>query len=395
MVRAIATLPAVIGSWGHPGGGLLLSTSAHFKFNRAALLRPDLQAKPHDISEVHWHREIPRTVNMNQIGDALISLQDPPIMSMFVFNSNPAAVAPDSTKVRAGLTRDDLLLIVHEQMMTDTANLADIVLPATSQLECLDIMRSYGHLYANLCTPAIPPLGESRANIDVQNALAHAMGFTDSAFDQGAEEVIRAALDSDSPLMNGVTYERLQAEGFVHLNTSAQPWIPYGAGHDFATASGKVELYSSKAEADGYDPLPDYYHPTESLYGSPELAQRYPINLLSPAAHHFLNSTFANIEGLQKSEKEPRIWLNPDDCEQRHIVDGMKVRVWNDRGEVTLTAVVSDRVRPGVAWSPSLWWQRDSHDNANVNVLTSQRVTDMGGGSTFHTNLVQVEGLTA
>ncbi len=394
IIRAISTLPAVIGAWGHSGGGLLLSTSSHFKFNSAELWRPDLRVSPQDMSAVHWNRDTPRTINMNQIGDALLDLQDPPIMSMFVFNSNPAAVAPDSARVRKGLMRDDLFLVVHEQMMTDTANLADIVLPATSQLECLDIMRSYGHLYVNLCTPAIPPLGESRANIDVQNALAHAMGFTDSAFDQDAEAIIRAALQSDSPLMQGITYERLQMEGFVRLNTEETPWVPYKAGHDFATKSGRVELYSAAAEKDGYDPLPDYYPPAESRDGDPELASRYPINLLSPAAHHFLNSTFSNIDSLRKSEREPRIWLSPKDCEERSIEDGMSVRVWNDRGEVILAAVVSDRVKPGVAWSPSLWWHRDSPHGANVNVLTSQRVTDMGGGSTFHTNLIQVAAAT-
>ncbi len=393
MIRAIATLPAVIGAWGHHGAGLLLSTSGHFDFNRSAILRPDLQASPDQMSRVHWNRAEPRTINMNEIGTALLDLQDPPIKSMFVFNCNPAAVAPDSNKVREGLMRDDLFLVVHEQMMTDTANLADIVLPATSQMECLDLMRSYGHLYVNLCTPAIEPLGESRANIDVLNGLAHAMGFNDAAFKEDAETIIRAALNTNSPLMKGITFERLQEEGFVRLTTPEQPWVPYGPGHDFATPSGKVELYSSAAEADGYDALPDYYPPAESAEATPKLAAQYPISLLSPAAHHFLNSTFSNIASLKASEKEPRIWVNPDDCAIRGITEGTQVRVWNDRGAVTLTAVVSDRVKRGVAWSPSLWWQRDSTDGANVNSLTSQRLSDMGGGSTFHTNLVQIEPL--
>jgi anaerobic selenocysteine-containing dehydrogenase len=425
MIRAICTLPAVIGAWGKQGSGLLLSTSAHFPLNWRAVKRPDLQVDPDTQSPVKWGRRKPRAINMNEIGKALLEEADPPIRALYVYNSNPAGVAPDSNRVLAGLSREDLFTVVHEQMLTDTARYADIVLPATSQMECLDLMRAYGHLYVNLCRPAIPPLGESRANIDVLNALAKAMGYTEDAFDQTAEDIIRAALDVKSQVMEGITYEYLLEHGFAKLKMPTDPYVPYAElqanrGENpqintdyqpakqaaaltpntqhltpnthspaFRTMTGKVELYSQRAARDGYDPLPGYEPPAESREADPELAAEFPINLLTPAAHHFLNSSFANVPGLQKGEKEPRIWINPADAVARGIADGDWLRVWNRRGEVRLKAVVSENVRPGVAWSPSLWWHRDSPDNRNVNALTSARLTDMGGGSTFHTNLIQ------
>ncbi len=406
MIRAIACLPAVIGAWGKPGSGLLLSASAHFPINKTRVKRQDLLHSPDEESPVKWGRRTPRVVNMNEIGKALTELQDPPIRALYVYNSNPAAIAPNSNLVIEGLRREDLFTVVHEQMMTDTALYADIILPATSQMECLDLMASYGHLYVNLCTPAIEPLGESRANIDVLNSLAKAMGYAEPVFDETAEEIIRGALDSQSPLLEGITYEYLQEHGFAKLRTPSDPYVPYsspvqtsaehaagvaGTGLGFRTGSGKIELYSKKAERDGYDPLPTYVPPSESVEGNPGLASQYPINLLSPAAHHFLNSSFANVESLQKGEREPRIWISTADARERGVADGDWLRVFNGRGEVKLRAVVGDNVRRGVAWSPSLWWHRDSPDERNVNALTSDRLTDMGGGSTFHTNLVQIE----
>ena len=415
MIRAIVTLPAVIGAWGKPGSGMLLSTSAHFPIDWRGVKRPDLQVVPDSQSRVKWGREMPRAINMNEIGQALLQENDPPIRALYVYNSNPAAVAPDSNRVLAGLQREDLFTVVHEQMLTDTARYADIVLPATSQMECLDLMRAYGHLYVNLCQPAIAPLGEARANIDVLNTLAKAMGYTDDAFDEGAEEIIRAALKSSDPLMEGITYEYLLENGFARLRTPTQPYVPYSApihtddsggsnranaagidgSRGFRTASGKIELYSEQAQRDGYDPLPEYTPPAEGIDSDPELAAEFPVNLLTPAAHHFLNTSFANLPSLMKSEKEPRIWINPLDAEARGIIEGDMLRVWNRRGDVQLKAVVSDNVKTGVAWSPSLWWHRDSPDNRNVNALTSARLTDMGGGSTFHTNLVQFAKLAS
>lgn len=406
MIRAIACLPAVIGAWGKPGSGLLLSSSAHFPLNRRSIKRPDLVHSPDDESPVKYGRRVPRAINMNELGKALTTLSDPPVRSLFVYNSNPAAVAPNSNLVLEGLRREDLFSVVHEQMLTDTARLADIVLPATTQMECLDLMTAYGHLYVNLCQPAIAPMGEARSNIEVHNALAKAMGYTDSVFDESAEDIIRGALDTESSLMAGITYEYLVEHGFAKLRTATNPYTPFfmpvqtpaeaaagqpGKSLGFRTASGKVELYSHRAQRDGYDPLPEYTPPAESADGSPELARRYPVNLLSPAAHHFLNSTFSNLESLQKGEREPRIWVNTIDAEKRGIVDGDLLRVWNDRGDVTLRAVVGESVRRGVAWSPSLWWHRDSPNERNINALTSDTLTDMGGGSTFHTNLIQFE----
>ena len=429
MVRAIATLPAITGAWGKPGGGMLVSTSAHFPIDWRVVKRPDLQPREGEPSCRDYGRDEPRATNMNEIGRALLETQDPPIRALYVYNSNPASVAPDSNRVLAGLAREDLFTVVHEQMMTDTALHADIVLPATSQLECLDLMRAYGHLYLNLCQPAIPPLGQSRANIDVLHALARAMGYTDDAFSQSAEDIIRAALDTPHPFMEGITYEYLQEHGFARLHTPTYPYIPYaseGTGNreqgtektssltkndintrsisngqescslfpvpcspSWNTPSGKIELWSELARADGHDPLPDYAPPAESVLGDPELGREFPVNLLSPAAHHFLNSTFSNLPSLQRGEKEPRIWINPDDAQSRSIADGDWLRVWNRRGAIKLKAVVSDNVKPGVAWSPSLWWNRDSPDGRGLNALTSDRLTDMGGGSTFHSNLIQ------
>ncbi len=393
MIRAIACLPAVIGAWGKPGSGLLLSSSPHFPLNTRNIKRPDLVHSPDDESQVKWGRNVPRAINMNEIGRALLEETDPPIRSLYVYNSNPAAVAPNSNAVIKGLLREDLFTVVHEQMMSDTALYADIVLPATTQMEHMDLMRSYGQLYLNLCTPAVPPLGESKPNIEVLNMLAKAMGYMDSVFDETAEDVIRKALDTDHPYLEGITFEYLQEHGFAKLHTPSNPFVPYAqsSGMKFATASGKIELYSEAAKKDGYDPMPGYEPASESAEAHPELAEIFPINLLSPAAHHFLNSTFSNLPSLMKSEKEPRIWVNPEDAAVRGAVNDDMLHVWNHRGDVNLKAVVSENVKPGVAWSPSLWWHRDSPENRNVNMLTSDALADMGGGATFHTNLVQFE----
>lgn len=395
MVRAIACLPAVIGAWGKPASGMLLSSSAHFPLNWQALKRSDLKPAPGEPSSRDYGRDIPRATNMNEIGRALLETTDPPIRSLFVYNSNPAAVAPNSNLVLQGLARKDLFTVVHEQLMSDTARYADILLPATTQMEHLDLHISYGHLYLNLAQPAIAPLGEAKPNLEVHNALAKALGYTDDAFDQSAEAIIRAALDTDHPYLNGITYDTLREHGFAKLRTPGNPFVPFQNGQGFRTLSGKIELLSEQAARDGYDALPDYDPPAESAEADPELAAEFPVNLLSPAAHHFLNSTFSNVPSLQKGEKEPRIWINPQDAATRRIADGDWLRVWNRRGEVRLKAVVSENVKPGVAWSPSLWWHRDSPEGGNVNALTSDRLTDMGGGSTFHTNLIQFARLDA
>lgn len=396
MIRAIVCLPAVIGAWGKPGSGLLLSSSALFPLNRRAIAPPELFREPDSQSEVKWGRSVPRAINMNELGKALLEVKDPPIQSLYVYNCNPASVAPNLNLVLEGLRREDLFTVVHEQMMTDTTQYADIVLPATTQMEHLDLMRAYGHLYLNLCQPAIAPLGEARPNIEVLNALAKRMGYAEPAFDETAEDIIRAALQSEHPAMEGITYESLLEHGFAKVKLGTLSVDPQGSARvvkpTWRTASGKIELYSERAKQDGYDPLPSYEPLPESAETEPDLAAEFPINLLSPAAHHFLNSTFSNQEGLQRGEREPRIWVNPMDAEARGICDGEMVKVWNQRGKVQLKVVVSENVKPGVAWSPSLWWNKHTSDGVGINVLTSDRLTDMGGGSTFHTNLIQISG---
>lgn len=377
MVRTITCLPAIIGAWRELGGGLLLSTSAHFPLNMQAVKRPDLL------------KGNPRAVNMNQLGEALLTLNNPPIMALYVYNSNPAAVAPNSNRVIQGMLREDLFTVVHEQLWTDTTCLADIVLPATSQMEHLDLHTAYGHLYVQLNQPAIPPLGESRPNWEVLSELARRMGYDDECFRDTAEDIIRQALNSDHPYLRGITYEYLLEHGFAKLKTPSDPFAPYLHGQiTFRTPSSKIELYSERAERDGYDPLPTYT-PAEEADADP---YRYPLKLLSPAAHHFLNTSFANLERMQRGERESRIWMHPKDAEARGIRNGDWVRAYNTRGEVILRAVLSaEHVRPGTTWSPSLWWHRDSPGGRNVNALTSDRLADIGGGSTFHTCRIEVE----
>ncbi|HEY3110256.1 MAG TPA: molybdopterin oxidoreductase family protein [Chloroflexota bacterium] len=373
-VRTIACLPALVGAWRHPAGGILLSTSGSFRYNLPALERPDLI------------RGRPRTINMVRLGEALTEAE-PPVSGLFVYNSNPAAVAPNQARVLAGLCRDDLFTVVHEQVMTDTCRYADVVLPATSILEQLDVHKAYGHLYLQLSEPVIRPLGEAKPNTELFRLLARRMGFDEPCFSDSDEELVRQALTVSHPSMAGVSYERLRREGWVRIGLP-RPFAPFADG-GFRTPSGKCELYSERAARDGHDPLPRYDPPAEGP-GSP-LARRYPLQLVSAAAHHFLNSTFSHIERQRRLEGRPTIELHPSDAAARGIRDGDPVRAFNDRGEARFWARVGETVAPGVAAHSSLWWLRDSPAGRNVNALTSDRLSDMGGGATFHDNLVQVE----
>jgi molybdopterin guanine dinucleotide-containing S/N-oxide reductase-like protein len=384
-VRALACIPALTGAWRHRGGGILLSTSGAFSFNMSALERPDL---------------IPpgtRTINMSRLGEALTNRNpqdgsqafDPPIKALFVYNSNPAAVAPDGRAVIEGLKREDLFTVVHEQFYTDTTDYADIVLPATTQLEHLDIHKAYGHLYMMLNQPAIAPLGEARPNTAVFRALAARMGFTESCFADSDEDMIEQMLKTDHPAFAGLTYERLKQEHSLRLNLP-DPYLPFAQGN-FLTPSGKCEFYSAAMQRDGLDPVPNYIAPLECEASNPELFARYPVALISPPAHSFLNSTFANVPKLLKTEREPILEINAEDASRRGINNGMLVRVFNDRGEFQLRAIISDKVKAGVAVAPSIWWRKLSPDGRNVNQTTSQAITDMGGGATFYDNLVEIE----
>jgi anaerobic selenocysteine-containing dehydrogenase len=374
-VRAIACLPALIGAWRDAGGGVLLSTSGFFAFNDKAVQRPDLIAGN------------PRTINMSRLGEALTEAR-PPVRAIYVYNSNPAAVAPDQSKVIEGFKREDLFTVVHEQFQTDTADYADILLPATTQLEHRDIVKPYGHYYVVYNEPAIAPLGEAKPNWEVFRSLAERMGFEDECFSDTDEDIIRQALDSGHPTLEGITLERLKRDGWARLNLP-ETFAPFADG-GYQTPSGKCEFYSEQLEQAGLDPLPAYIPPRESPVSAPELASRYPLQLLSPPANSFLNSSFSHLKSFLKSERHPFIELNPEDATRRGVEDGETVRVWNDRGECRLIARVSNRVKPGVAVALAIWWNKLSPGRGNVNQTVSQALTDIGGGATFYDNLVEV-----
>jgi anaerobic selenocysteine-containing dehydrogenase len=374
-VRAIACLPALTGAWRHAGGGVLLSTSGMFRFNAAALERPDLT------------RGNPRIINMVQLGAALTEAR-PAVKALYVYNSNPAAVAPDQLRVTAGLKRQDLFTVVHEQFQTDTADYADILLPATTQLEHRDIVKPYGHYYLMYNEPSIPPLGEAKPNWEVFALLAEKMGFDDPCFRDTDEDIIRQALSSGTPEFDGITLDRLKAEGWARLNLP-KTFAPFAEG-GFSTPSGKCSFYSEQMKREGLDPLPAYIPPRESRESAPDLAARYPIQLLSPPAQSFLNSSFSHLPSFVRDERGPAIEISQQDARERGIATGDEVRVFNDRGECRLTAKISPRVKPGVGVAPSIWWKKLSPDGNNVNVTTSQELTDLGGGACFYDNLVQI-----
>jgi anaerobic selenocysteine-containing dehydrogenase len=376
-VRTIACLPALTGAWRHPGGGILLSTSGTFPTNAAALERPDLI------------RPGTRTINMSEIGRVLNDeTLAPPVAALFVYNSNPVAVAPDQESVRRGFAREDLFTVVHELFRTDTVDFADVVLPATTTLEMYDIHKAYGHLYLSLNRPVIAPLGESKANNDVFRLLATRMGLDHPALRESDEELARQAMDWNHPHLAGRTFEDLERAGTLRLSVP-EPYTPFAQG-GFFTASGKCELYSATLAAQGLDPLPTYVPPRESAASAPDRARRYPLAFISPPAHHFLNSTFSAQPVFVRRESEPVVILNAADAEPRGIADGAMVRTFNDRGAFLARARVSDAARPGVAVGLSIWWAKMCPGGRNANAVTGQELTDMGGGATFYDVLVDV-----
>lgn len=377
-VRAITCLPALVGAWRRLGGGALLSTSGVYDFD-ARVVRADL-APPGT-----------RTVNMNQLGEALAGeLPGPPVHALYVYNSNPAAVAPDQTKVLRGLRRNDLFTVVHEQVGTDTVDFADIVLPATTQLEHLDVHGSYGHHFVMLNSPAIAPLGESRSNNDVFRALAERLGFEADLFPDD-ETLIRELLDG-GPNVAGITLERLRDEGSVRLNLPEE-YAPFADGR-FPTPSGKCELYSERMKADGLDPLPCYTPPFEDPQTRPELARKYPLQLLSPPRPQFLNSTFAGQGHHRKAAGDPTVELSGEDAACRGLIEGQWAEVYNDRGRFLARVALSGAVRAGVAVATGLYWNKLAPGGSNANATTSTILSDMGGGATFFDNLVDVRPVT-
>jgi len=376
-VRTLACLPALVGAWRHAGGGLLLSTSGTFPVNNEALERPDL---------------VPpgtRTLNMSRIGALLTDpALAPPIKALFVYNSNPVAVAPEQESVRRGFAREDLFTVVHDLFRTDTADFADIVLPATTTLEHYDLHKAYGHLYLSLSRPAIAPEGESKPNTEVFRLLAARLGLGHPCLRDSDEEMARQALRWEHPHLQGITFERLEREGSVRLNVP-DPFAPFAQG-GFYTPSGKCELYSESMARQGLDPVPGYVPPRESVRSAPELARRYPLAFISPPAHHFLNSTFSAQPVFVRRESGPSLTIHPSDAQARGIADGQMVRTFNDRGSFLARARVSGDARPGVVVGLSVWWSKMCPGGRNANAVTSQELTDMGGGATFYDALVDV-----
>ena len=392
-VRLIAGLPALVGAWRDPAGGVLLSASGHFNLDLAGWQRPDLLAG-----------RMPRVINMSTVGDALCAAS-PPIEAMVVWNSNPVAVAPDANRVRQGFGRADLFTVVIEQFQTDTADYADWLLPATSQLEHFDLHKTYGHRWWVVNTPAIAPLGQALPNAEIFRRLAARMGLDHPALQASDMELAAQALDLDDPRMPTVMAAAAAAHpqdreaarqaalaalieaGHAKLDVPAAPFAQGG----FPTASGKVEFLSERLAAAGLDPLPDAVLPRESPATAPALAARFPLQFISPPARHFMNSTFVNIESLQRTERDPAVALHPDDAAARGLKEGDWARVFNDRGRFLARVRVSDRTRCGLAVGWGVWWPKLAPGGHNVNAVTSQALTDLGRGPTFYDCLVEVE----
>jgi len=380
-VRLIAILPCLVGAWRHRAGGLLLSSSGWFRNvrNDAGLQRPDLLGARR-----------PRTINMSTIGDDLLRETDEPladgrrfgtrIEALVVYNSNPVAVAPQSPKVARGFAREDLFTVVLEHFMTDTADLADYVLPATTQLEHLDVHTSYGHTYALINEAAIAPLGEAKPNTQIFRELAARMGFDDPCFADSDETLARMALRRDA-----VDFDVLRRDGWVKL---AIPEAPFAEGR-FPTASGRCLIDSPLHGVP--DHLPNY----EAAASTPDLAARFPLAMISPPARNFLNSSFVNVRSLRDIEGEPLVEIHADDARSRGVTSGRMVRVFNDRGNYLCKAVVSARARPGVVNGLGVWWRKLGAERTNVNELTHQRLTDIGRAPSFYDCLVEVQAADA
>jgi anaerobic selenocysteine-containing dehydrogenase len=389
-VRAIAMLPALTGAWKYRGGGGVLSTSGAFKWNEDAVRRPDLQYSSPLGREA-------RLVNMSALGQALTQIE-PPVHALFVYNSNPGAVAPNHNTVKRGLAREDLFTVVHDLFFTDTTDYADYVLPATTFLEHTDVQGAYGHYFVQMSKQAIEPVGESSSNVWLFGQLGQRMGFAEKCFRDTPEEIIRQALSigqdghSANPEMEHITYEALEERGHIplgfHREPDVSPFLPHTSG-TLPTPSGKVEFYSEAMAAAGQDPLPAFIPPTESRWG--KAAEKYPLELLARKADNYMNSTFANLDGHRKMEARTneRLEMNPEDATARSMVEGERVKVFNERGTLRLTVMLNANLPVGVV-ATRLDWAKLHPDGLNSNVLTSERLTDLGAGATFYSTLVEV-----
>jgi anaerobic selenocysteine-containing dehydrogenase len=380
-VRNAACLPALIGSWRHAAGGIQFSTSDTFPRDFQTLQRPDLLPPG----------PLPRTINMSTIGDDLLRPASPDfgpqIEAIIVFNSNPVAIAPDSVKVARGFAREDLFTVVLEHFQTDTADYADILLPATTQLEHTDVHFAYGHSYMMANNAAIAPLGEAKSNAEIFRLLAERMGYDEPCFKDSDDTIARHAFDPTHPRGIHFDWDSLRQKGWQKLN---MPDAPFAEG-GFPTPSGKCEFYCERMKDDGLDPLPTYIPPYESRASNPALAARYPLAMISPPARNFLNSTFVNVKSLRATEGEPHLDMHPQDAAERGIAEHDMVRIFNDRGSFTAKARVTDRARAGLVVGLSVWWKKMTSDGKNANEVTGQQLTDMGRAPTFYDVLVQVE----
>jgi anaerobic selenocysteine-containing dehydrogenase len=397
-VRAAACLPALVGAWRRVGGGMLQLPIWAFPVKWENLMRPD------------WIKPGTRVLNQWRLGPALLNEEklDPPIQSLFVFNSNPAIVVPEQDKIVRGLEREDLFTVVSEQFLTDTARYADIVLPATTQLEQFDIMFSWGHLYLSLNQKAIVPLGEAVPNTELFRRLARAMGFDDRQWQRSDEDMAMEALDWASPALQGITMDLLKEKGWARLNVgTADDYTPHATGN-FLTPSGKCEFKASMAAGGNFvlplfrqgsnefqagepvDPLPTYIPPRESPATNARLSAKYPLNVISPKSHAFLNSCYGNLPVQLHHAGEQFVLVNPKDAIARNIGEGSPVRVFNDRGSFEAIAKVSADVMPGVVIAPLGYWRDSSRAKATVNALNSSAYADLGRAPTFSDTLVEV-----
>ncbi|MEM7536887.1 MAG: molybdopterin-dependent oxidoreductase [Chloroflexota bacterium] len=411
-VRTIACLPALVGAWRDLGGGIQLSMSGAYRhFDVSSVQRPDL------ASDYGHPRK--RIINMNRLGDAL-SLDPatlarahyhprpvdpvpspaeagPPVKAMIVYNCNPVAIAPDQQAVISGMKREDLLTVVLEHFQTDTADYADYVLPATTQLEHWDMHQSYGHLTIGLNQPAIPPIGESLPNSEIFRRLAQTMGYTDDCFYEDDEVVLRTLVESQNhPTVSHLTWAQLCEEGFMRLNVPT-PYLPFAEGN-YHTPSGKCEFYSESMAQGGYDPLPTYTPPriyeqdsTSSTVQPDSTLRERMLVCISPPAHSYLNTSFANLERFQKRERQPLVQIHPHDAEQRQIASGDQVQVHNALGSLSLYADVTPNIIEGTVLAPGIWWIKHSEDGRNINQITPQDETDIAGAASFYDALVWVE----
>lgn len=378
--RAVACLPALVGAWRDRGGGLCRSLGTL----TGAVVRQEVLTGEHLAP---GHR---RGIVMGQAGRALTDATlDPPITALVVHNSNPAVIAPDQRAMLAGLERDDLFTVVLEQFLTDTACHADVVLPATTQIEHTDLMSPWGHLVIGLNRPAVPPRGEALPNTEIFRRLSRAMGYTEPELYVSDDDLVREVLDAAAghPWADGLTYERLVDESYVRLSRP-DDFRPFADG-GFPTPSGRFELQSPRLVALGLDPLPSWTPAHESLHGDPSLRARYPLALLTTKSQvRFLNSSYGHL-AKHRGDDEPTLEIDAVDAAARGLADGDRARVFNDRGSIELRVRVSDRVRTGVVSAP-FGWSLDASGGVGVNVLTNARDTDLAGGTAFHDNLVEV-----